>query len=125
VKPRADFRIERRDGRCEWLRTSKLARSLRAALCAAGEGEPGGELDSLELAAEVVSALRAGAEPAVPLHAEQVAAAAARALCARGFLRSAGLYLEFRAARAHRQRALGSCDAGGSLRGAAEWKRPA
>ena len=36
VKRQAEFLVRKRDGRCEWLRATKLARSIHAALSAAG-----------------------------------------------------------------------------------------
>ena len=55
MKRRAEFLVEKRDGRREWLRATKLARSIHLALLAIGAGEAWRAAD---LADTVLSALR-------------------------------------------------------------------
>ena len=56
MKRRAEFLVSKRDGRCEWLRATKLARSIHVALEASGGGQQ--PVRALELATEIVGALR-------------------------------------------------------------------
>lgn len=55
MKRRAEFLVEKRDGRREWLRATKLARSIHLALAAIGAGEAWRAVD---LAETVLTALR-------------------------------------------------------------------
>jgi hypothetical protein len=55
MKRRAEFLVEKRDGRREWLRATKLARSIHLALSASGASEPWRAID---LAEAVLGALR-------------------------------------------------------------------
>lgn len=55
MKRRAEFLVEKRDGRREWLRATKLARSIHLALSAIGAGEAWRAVD---LAETVLTALR-------------------------------------------------------------------
>jgi hypothetical protein len=92
------FLVEKRDGRREWLRTTKLARSIRLALIAADAP------DDLapELAAAVVAGLRARGET-TPVRTDVIAEAAVRVLVAVGWPRAASLYADVRSERGRRR----------------------
>jgi hypothetical protein len=112
MKRRAEFLIIKRDGRREWLRTTKLARSIHGALSSAGVAE--GWL-ALELATTVLgglrSRLRAADGPLVwrqaQLSTADVARAVERVLYATGYPLAAVAYAEVRAERCRRSRLLG------------------
>ena len=56
MKRRAEHLVEKRDGRTEWLRTTKLARSVHQALCSVGVNE---DWRALEVANAVIQGVRA------------------------------------------------------------------
>jgi hypothetical protein len=90
VKRRAEYLVKKRDGRREWLRATKLARSIHLALTAAGIDERGA---ALELATELVGDLhrqgRAGS-----LSTDELAVRVRGLLAARGYTLAAVLYAE-------------------------------
>ena len=55
MKRRVEFLVEKRDGRMEWLRASKLARSIHLALLGAGVNE---DWRALDVATAVLAGLR-------------------------------------------------------------------
>ena len=55
MKRRVEFLVEKRDGRTEWLRASKLARSIHLALLGAGVNE---DWRALDVASAVLAGLR-------------------------------------------------------------------
>lgn len=83
------FLIVKRDGRREWLRATKIARSVHAALLAAGETDEGRALD---LAMGVVSALGAAPDG---LDTVTVAERVRVTMVQRGHTLAALLYTEF------------------------------
>lgn len=64
MKRRTEHLVEKRDGRTEWLRTTKLARSVHQALCSVGVNE---DWRALEVANAVVHGVRARRDAAVAL----------------------------------------------------------
>ncbi len=121
MKRQASFRIRKRDGRVEWLRSSKLARSIARALMAAESvlderatqvafavDDPGGGLTAefkedwraIDLATAVLTGLcgEAGvADGEVPMWtSERVAQAAQRVLSANGYAAAATAYARAR-----------------------------
>lgn len=101
MRRQVGFLVEKRDGRREWLRTTKLARSLRAALIAASIDD---DWLATELAGAVIAGLRARGE-AGAVRADAIADAACRVLVAAGHARAAALYAAMRTER-ERRRAL-------------------
>lgn len=103
MKRRVEFLVEKRDGRREWLRATKLARSIHRALVAAHSAEA---WQAAELAATVIAALRvryAGDAP-IPTHA--IAGAVEQVLRATGYPAAARLYVAAGAARVRRRAEL-------------------
>jgi hypothetical protein len=74
--------VAKRDGRREWLRAAKIARSIHLALNAAGVAAPAGS--GIELAQRVLTALWRERSEAAPLPATRIAAAVVRQLVAAG-----------------------------------------
>ena len=102
MKRRDEFLVIKRDGRREWLRASKLARSIQLALQRAGAGET---WRALELATTVLTALRARWGIG-PIRAEVIAAAAEHVMSATGHAEAACAYSETGAELRRRQRLL-------------------
>ncbi|MEZ5965789.1 MAG: ATP cone domain-containing protein [Planctomycetota bacterium] len=99
-----DFLVEKRDGRREWLRATKLARSIRLALIAA---EAADDWLATELAAAVIVGLRARGDTAA-VQTAVVADAVGRVLIAAGHARAAAAYASVRSERSRRRAELGS-----------------
>lgn len=107
--------VQKRDGRREWLRATKLARSIQSALGdgAAGCGG-GGVADAFELASAVLADLgrRSGSAPHRTAQSEsivttvEIAACVERMLFASGHARAATRYAAVRDDRARRTRAV-------------------
>jgi len=110
VKRQAGFLIEKRDGRREWLRTTKLARSLHAALAESGVDD---EWLAIDLAGVVVADARSRAAAAPCLSTAALAEAAVRVLLAAGQPRAAAAYQSVGRERTRRRLVL--VDAGGRL----------
>ncbi|MFO1052147.1 MAG: hypothetical protein U1F36_08025 [Planctomycetota bacterium] len=96
MKRNAAFLIQKRDGRREWLRATKLARSIHLALVSAGECDG---TDALELASAVLRDV--AARHATSLRAEtrmvtsgELAQGVSRALFASGRSRAAACFVE-------------------------------
>lgn len=102
MKRQAEFLVRKRDGRCEWLRATKLARSIHAALSAAGY--PGRDR-SLELATEIVGGLCRVRSDEV-LDTDRLALRVRETLVERGHSLAALLFLE------HRSRAVEAASVG-------------
>jgi hypothetical protein len=140
MKRRAEFLVCKRDGRREWLRATKLARSIAAALRAVSVlqvdrgavpvcGEPADpgqadEASALELAGVVLDALRRRRQM-VPFgdrapfaSTAELATAVERVLWVSGRSAAAVRYAEVRAARQRRRAAIGVLAAAAPDRGA-------
>ncbi len=102
MRRQVGFLIEKRDGRREWLRATKLARSIRAALYAVDVAD---DWLGTDLAAAVIAGLRARGE-AGAVRSEAIADAAARVLVAAGQAPAAVAYASTRAERDRRRAAL-------------------
>ncbi len=118
MKRSAEYLVCKRDGRQEWLRATKLARSIEQALIASGTGEA---WQALEIAETVIAGLRRrvargdGSPPAddlATLDTATIARTVERVLYATGFMRAAVCYTATRAERDRRQRLIASrtCD---------------
>ncbi|MBK8977911.1 MAG: hypothetical protein IPM29_18550 [Planctomycetes bacterium] len=130
MRTRSEFLIWKRDGRAEALRATKLARSLEAALRAAGEGEA---WTALELAEAILRSLRCArirrAADAPLTSAAELAELAVAGLWAAGFTGAARAF----AAAGVRQRARTAllaersvgADTLGGVAGAAHRRDPA
>lgn len=105
MRRQVSFLVEKRDGRREWLRATKLARSIRLALI---DAEAGDEWLATELAAAVLAGLRARGE-ASAVRAEVIADAVGRVLVAAGCAPAAAAYVRARAERERRRAELGRC----------------
>lgn len=110
MKRRAEFLVEKRDGRTEWLRATKLARSIHMALASAGVDE---DWRALELATAVLSGLRsrqrdeqAAGRRVGMLTTAQLADAVAHVLVATGAPVAAAAYGLVAAERMRRRRSL-------------------
>jgi hypothetical protein len=110
MKRRAEFLVEKRDGRTEWLRATKLARSIHLALHSAGIDE---DWRALELAAAVLSGLRArqrddqtAGRRVGMLTTAQLADAVAQVLVATGVPVAAAAYGLVASERTRRRRSL-------------------
>lgn len=97
MKRQAEYLVRKRDGRCEWLRATKLARSVHAALAAAGSVT---RERSLDLATEVVGRLRRERSGDEVVGTAQIATVARRVLIERGYSLAALLFAEFGSRRA-------------------------
>jgi hypothetical protein len=101
VKRRTEYLVEKRDGRREWLRASKLARSIHAALRAGREGEA---WRAVELAQVVLAGVaRARATAQTPVKTSELAHAVERVLLAQRCVHSAVAYLQVGAERQRRR----------------------
>lgn len=131
MKRQASFRIRKRDGRVEWLRSSKLARSIARALLAAESilddrvtqvafsvDDPGGGLvaefredwRAIDLATAVLTGLCGEtrvADDEVPMwRSERVAQAVQRVLSANGYAAAATAYTRARTLQCRRRGVL-------------------
>ena len=89
MSQRADFLVEKRDGRIQRLRATKLARSIYLALRAANRGELGRAAD---LASAVLTGLRVICDHGRPVRSQEIASAVQRALTGAGFPAAAWTY---------------------------------
>lgn len=96
MKRRAEHLVEKRDGRTEWLRTTKLARSVHQALCSVGVNE---DWRALEIANAVVHGVRARRDAALalgrnvgPMSTTELADAVQNVLVATGQAAAAAAY---------------------------------
>jgi hypothetical protein len=114
MKRNAEFLVTKRDGRHEWLRASKLARSIERALVATNAGE---SWQAIEIAETVIAGLRrrwacegcgSGDEGRAVLSTDLIARTVERVLYATGFAGAAVHYAETRGERARRRRILGA-----------------
>ena len=105
MRRRAEYLVEKRDGRLQWLRATKLARSIQGALVVGDDRECWRALD---LASAVLAGLRVrmGPEPMEPLSTEVIAAAVEEVLLATGFTAAAGAYGAVAVERGRRRRTL-------------------
>ena len=106
MKRRAEFLVDKRDGRREWLRATKLAHSIYLALRSADTCATGEAWRAVDLASSVLTGLRSVHGQAV-LTTDQLAAAVARVLMATGFPLAAFAYERCGAERRRRRWALG------------------
>jgi hypothetical protein len=105
VKRRAEYLVEKRDGRREWLSATKLARSIHVALVAAQEPEvwrAGDLAEAVLTGVRVLGRLR-GVQPEVPLPTPVLAGAVQRVLVAAGMPLAAAAYAQVRAERRRRR----------------------
>ena len=110
MKRRAEFLVEKRDGRTEFLRATKLARSVHLALRSAGVDE---DWRALEVASAVLAGLRdkrereqAAGRPASVLTTSELADAVTNVLAATGQASAAVAFATIGAERLRRRRAL-------------------
>ncbi len=89
MKRRAEFLVEKRDGRRVWLRATKLAHSILLALQSGQIEEPWRAVD---LASSVLTGLRSVHGEKTVLSTELLADAVQRVLTATGFHVAAGAY---------------------------------
>ena len=114
MKRTKGFRVKKRDGRCEWLRATKLARSIGIAIAAArGEsfdplftGLDGEDWRTADLTAAVLTGLRDryGVDSTLPT--ESIANAVQQVLLATGFPRAAEEYARVAGEQERRQAVL-------------------
>jgi hypothetical protein len=100
MKRRAEFLVRKRDGRSEWLRATKLVRSIQLALAEAGCKEP---WRAMPLATAVLTGLRARLGTARPMPTAELAGAVEHVLCANGLPEAAHVYAAARAELQRRQ----------------------
>ena len=103
MRLRTEFLVEKRGGRFEGLRITKLARSIAAAL----PPERAESWRVMELASAVLAALRSKRGFARPLRSDELAAAVQQVLIATGDRRAAQSYARERHERDARRRVLG------------------
>jgi hypothetical protein len=96
------FLVEKRDGRREWLRATKLARSIRLALHAAGTAD---DWLGTDLAAAVLAGLRARGDQTL-VRTAAIADAVTRVLIAAGHADAAAIYASVRIERERRHAVL-------------------
>lgn len=108
MKRRAEFLVAKRDGRTEWLRATKLARSVHLALQGSGIDE---DWRALEIASAVLTGLRSRHEdaeatgrPPRPLDTREIADAVQEVLVAIGQPCAATAYGAVAAERSRRRR---------------------
>lgn len=119
MKRRAEFLVEKRDGRQEWLRATKLARSLHLALASAGATELWLAMDLTETVLVAVrkrhlerAAERGGELP--PLRTLEIADAVQQVLLATGYAQAAWTYTRIGAERRRRGALLAMLQPGGA-----------
>jgi hypothetical protein len=110
MKRRAEFLVEKRDGRTEWLRATKLARSIQLALHSAGVDE---DWRALEIASAVLMGLRgrraaatAAGTAAGPLRTAELADAVQHVLVVTGQPAAAAAYGAVAVERSRRRQAI-------------------
>ena len=103
MKRRAEFLVSKRDGRKEWLRATKLARSIHLAMSASGASET---WRSIDIASTVLMGLRSRLGSRAPLSPADIALASQQVLAALGFVAAADLYSRVGARQRRRQRLL-------------------
>jgi len=103
------FLVEKRDGRREWLRATKLARSIRLALQASSSSD---EWLATELAAAVIAGLRARNDGAA-VGTAVIADSVARVMVAAGCVDGAAAYAAVRSERERRRAELGRIEQAG------------
>lgn len=103
MRRQVGFLVEKRDGRREWLRATKLARSIRLALIAT---ETSDDWIATELAAAVIAGLHARSDVAA-VRTDVIADAVGRVLTAAGCSHAAATYAAVRCERARRRAAIG------------------
>ncbi len=131
MKRRAEFLVDKRDGRREWLRRTKLAHSIHMAfhsadIQAGDESDPepsrawdpepwrAGDLElwrAMDLASAVLTGLRSVHGEAVVLTTDQLAVAVHKVLVATGFPQVAGAYEKCGAEHRRRRWALSQMNA--------------
>jgi hypothetical protein len=110
MKRRVEFLVEKRDGRLEWLRASKLARSIHLAFLGSGVNE---DWRALDVATAVLAGLRErrageerqGRQPAT-LKTAELADAVQHVLVATGAPTAAAAYGAVSAQRSRQRRSL-------------------
>ncbi len=105
MKRTQEFLVQKRDGRREWLRSTKLARSIHRALTAAGPCE---EWRAFELASTVLTGLRQKHGLRRAMTTNELATAVERVLQATGFQVAAFHYAKVRVEFVQRRRLLGA-----------------
>lgn len=107
MKRRAEFLVRKRDGRKEWLRATKLGRSIQKAVEAATAGDIVVEQWwAMELTAAVLQGLRQKHGRGEVLTTACLAAAVEQVFLAMGFPQAAEAYREAGAAQRHRRTVL-------------------
>lgn len=101
---RAEFLVSKRDGQKEWLRATKLARSIHLAMAASGANETWRAID---IASTVLMGLRSKLGTRSALSTCDIALASQQVLAALGFVASAEHYARVGASQRRRQRLLG------------------
>lgn len=100
MQRRARFRVRKRNGRTQWLRSSKLARSIARALTVAGSQSnraashcvPGEEWRTVDLTTTVLTGLRRELHDDQPLDTARIGEAVQQMLCATGFVDAAAAF---------------------------------
>lgn len=116
MKRREAYLVEKRDGRREWLRTTKLARSIRAALEVETSAD---DWLAMDLATAVIGGLRARGDLSV-VRTERIGEATVRVLIATGYPRSAAAYASVGSDRVRRRGTMRSHHAEAALAGGRE-----
>jgi len=107
MKRRAEFLVRKRDGRKEWLRATKLGRSIQRAVEAATAGEVViEEWWAMDLTAAVLQGVRHMRQRGEVLTTADLAQAVERVFLAVGFPQAAEAYRRAGAAQRHRRRVL-------------------
>ena len=100
---RAEFLVSKRDGTKEWLRATKLARSIHLAMAASGASETWRAID---IASTVLMGLRSKLGSRSSLSTCDIALASQQVLAALGFVAAAEHYGRVGASQRRRQRLL-------------------
>lgn len=107
MKRRAEFLVRKRDGRKEWLRATKLGRSIQRAVEAATAGDVVvEEWWAMELTTAVLQGLATSRRRGEILTTTRLARAVEQVFLAMGFPQAAEAYRRAGAAQRHRRRVL-------------------
>ncbi len=110
MKRKAEFLVEKRDGRREWLRATKLTRSILLAFSSVDADEP--DVDepwrAMDVACSVLTGLRSLQGEGAVLTTDSLSEAVPRVLLATGHANAAGAYERVGAEQQRRRRALGA-----------------
>ncbi len=110
MKRKAEFLVEKRDGRREWLRATKLTRSILLAFSSVDADEP--DVDepwrAMDVACSVLTGLRSLHGENAVLTTDSLSEAVPRVLVATGYANAADAYEKVGAEQRRRRRALGA-----------------